>query len=131
VIVQGVALPTLYWPVDKVDSRLRPGDLNLVDYNTCHICQSAWSESTDVLSCTPCLVVVPDKVAWVIFWKVFCWSCGPPTGSVGPTIRLASLLIGQTHLSGMTVSLVGGDPVVPMSHSGCGTTTVIHAQDTL
>jgi hypothetical protein len=66
VIVQGVALPALYWPADKVSSlipsRLRPGDLSLVDYNTCHIRRSAWSESTDVLSCTSSLVVILDKV---------------------------------------------------------------------
>jgi hypothetical protein len=68
VIVQGVVLPALYWPADKVGSqtpgRLRPGDLNLVDYNTYHIRRSAWSESTDVLSCTPSLEVVLDKVVW-------------------------------------------------------------------
>jgi hypothetical protein len=33
----GVALPALYWPADKVGarapSRLRPGDLSLIDYN--------------------------------------------------------------------------------------------------
>jgi hypothetical protein len=41
----------------------------------------------------------------------------PPTMSVGPTDRLASLLVGQTYLSGTVVSLVGGDPGVPMSHT--------------
>jgi hypothetical protein len=59
VIVQGVALPTLYWPSDKVSSqtpgRLRPGDLSLVVYNYCHIRRAAFSESTVVLSCTPSL----------------------------------------------------------------------------
>jgi hypothetical protein len=39
-----------------------------------------------------------------------------PTRSVGPTDRSASLLVGQTHLSGTTMSLVGGDLGVPMSH---------------
>jgi hypothetical protein len=48
--------------------------------------------------------------------KVFRWSCGPPTRSVGPTDRSAGRLAGQTHLSGTTVSLVDGDPGVPMSH---------------
>jgi hypothetical protein len=68
VIVQGVALPALYWPADKVGSQtpgqLQPGDLNLVDYNTCHSRRSTRSESTDVLSCTPSLEVVQDKVIW-------------------------------------------------------------------
>jgi hypothetical protein len=36
--------------------------------------------------------------------------------SVGPTDRSASLLVSQTHLSGTAVSLVGGDPGVPMPH---------------
>jgi hypothetical protein len=47
---------------------------------------------------------------------VFRRSCGPQTRSVGPTNRSAGLLVGQTHLSGTAVSLVGGDPGVPMSH---------------
>jgi hypothetical protein len=72
--------------------------------------------STEVLSCTPSLEVVPNEVVWEIFWKVFRRSCGPPTRSVGPTDRSAGLLVGRTHLSGTAVSLVGGDPRVPMSH---------------
>jgi hypothetical protein len=38
------------------------------------------------------------------------------TRSFGPTDRSAGLLVGRTHLSGTAVSLVGGDPGVPMSH---------------
>jgi hypothetical protein len=64
----------------------------------------------------PSLEVVADQVVWGIFWKVFRRSCGPPTRSVGPTVRSASLLVGQTHLLGTGVSLVGEDPGVPMSH---------------
>jgi hypothetical protein len=41
----------------------------------------------------------------------------PPTRSVGPTDRSASLLVGRTYLPGTVVSLVGGNPGVPMSHS--------------
>jgi hypothetical protein len=67
-MLQGVVLPALYWPADKVGSQtpgwLRLGDLSLVYYNTCHIRRSAWSESTDVLSCTSSLVVILDKVVW-------------------------------------------------------------------
>jgi hypothetical protein len=47
-------------------------------------------------------------------------SCGLPTRSVGPTDRLTSLLVGRTHLSGTVVSLVCGDPGVPMSHKNVG-----------
>jgi hypothetical protein len=36
-------------------------------------------------------------------------------GRLGPLDRSAGLLVGQTHLSGV-VSLVAGDPGVPMSH---------------
>jgi hypothetical protein len=58
-----------------------------------------------------------NLVIWGIFWKVFRRSCGRPTRSVGPTDRSAGLLVGRTNLSGATVSLVGRDPGVPMSHT--------------
>jgi hypothetical protein len=51
-----------------------------------------------------------------IFRKVFRRSCGLPTRSGWPTNRSAGLLVGRTHLSGTDVSLVDGDPGVPMSH---------------
>jgi hypothetical protein len=57
-----------------------------------------------------------DQVVWGIFWKVFRRSCVPLTRLVGPTNRSAGLLVGWTYLSGTAVSLVGGDPGVPMSH---------------
>jgi hypothetical protein len=75
-----------------------------------------WAKSTVVLSCTPSLEVVLNEVVWGILWKVFKRSRGLPTRLVGPTNRSTSLLIGWTHLSGTVVSLVGGDPGVPMSH---------------
>jgi hypothetical protein len=77
------------------------------------------SKSTEVLSCIPSIEVVLNKVAQGIFWKVFRRSCGLPTRSVGPTDRSASLLVCWTHLSKTAVSLIGGDPVVPMSHRCC------------
>jgi hypothetical protein len=43
-------------------------------------------------------------------------SLGPHIRSGRPTDRSAGLLVGRSHLSGMAVSLVGGDPGVPMSH---------------
>jgi hypothetical protein len=58
---------------------------------------------------------VPNEAVWGIFWKVFRRSCGSPTRSVGPTDRSADLLVGQTHLSGTAMILVGGDPGA-MSH---------------
>jgi hypothetical protein len=65
----------------------------------------------------PSLEIVLDWVVWGIFWKVFRRSCGRPTRSVGPTDRLAFLMVGQTHFSGTAVSQVGGDPGVPKSHN--------------
>jgi hypothetical protein len=41
---------------------------------------------------------------------------GRQLGRLGPLVRSASLLVGRTYLSGTAVSLVGGDPEVPMSH---------------
>jgi hypothetical protein len=41
---------------------------------------------------------------------------GLPTRSAGPTNRSADLLVGWTHLSGIAVNLVGGNPGVPKSH---------------
>jgi hypothetical protein len=58
-----------------------------------------------------------NQVVWEIFWKFFRRSCGLPTRSIGPTDRSAGLLVGRTHFSGTAVSLVGGDPGVPMSHT--------------
>jgi hypothetical protein len=115
-----VASSALYRPADEVGSqtpvRLRLGDLSL-HYTSCHILSICFGRSPPrSLSCTPSLEVVEDQVVWGIFWKVFRRSCGLPTRSVGATDRSASLLVGRTHLSGTAVSLVGGDPGVPMSH---------------
>jgi hypothetical protein len=63
----------------------------------------------------PSLEVVMNQVVWGIFYKFFRRSCRPPTRSVGPTERSVGLLVGQTYLSGTIVSLVSGDPGVPMS----------------
>jgi hypothetical protein len=40
---------------------------------------------------------------------------GHQLGRLDPAVR-SGLLVGGTHLSGTVVSLVGGDPGVPMSH---------------
>jgi hypothetical protein len=41
---------------------------------------------------------------------------GRQLGWLGPLDRSAGLLLGRTRLSGTVVSLVGGDPGVPVSH---------------
>jgi hypothetical protein len=105
----------LYWPADKVGSqipsRLRPGDLSLVDYTL--------AISVDLLGRNPLLSCLVRQVLRSfrirlsrIFWKVFRRSCGPPR-SVGSTVRSAGLLVGRTHLSETAMSLVGGDPGYP------------------
>jgi hypothetical protein len=121
-VTRGITSSALYWPADEVGSQspgqLRPGDLSL-RYTSCHIPSICLGEVHRglVLSCTPSLEVVADQVVWRIFWKVFRRSRGLPTRSDGPTDRSTGLLVGRTHLSGTVVSLVGGDPRVPMSHT--------------
>jgi hypothetical protein len=39
------------------------------------------------------------------------------SGRAGSTDRSAGLLVGRARLSGTAETLVGGDPLVPMSHS--------------
>jgi hypothetical protein len=118
VMLQGVTSSALYWPADEVGSltpgRLRPGDLSLC-YTSCHISSICFRRNPPrSLSCTASLEVVMDQVVWEIFWKVFRRSCGMLTRSVGPTDRSAGPLVGRTHLSRTAVSLVGGDPGVPI-----------------
>jgi hypothetical protein len=99
--------------VDRSPGRLQQGNLSQVDYNSCHILSIYFDRSPlRSLSCTLSLEVVVDQVVWEVFRR----SCGPPTRSVGPTDRSTGLLVGRAHLSGTVVSLVGGDPGVPMSH---------------
>jgi hypothetical protein len=102
--------------VDWCLGRFQHGNISLVCLHHGRLIRAA-------LICLECLVLRAklssrlDKVVWGIFWKVFRRSCGPPTRSVAPTNRSAGLLVGRTHLSGTAVSLVSGDPGVPMSHT--------------
>jgi hypothetical protein len=59
--------------------------------------------------------VNPSRLPCLARQPVFS-SSGPHVRSGRPTDRSAGLLVGRTRLSGMVVSLVGGDPGVPMSH---------------
>jgi hypothetical protein len=97
--------------VDRSPGRLQQVNLSLVEYNSCHILSIYFDRSPlRSLSCTLSLEVVVDQVVWEVFWKVFRRSCGLPTRSVGPTDRLAGLLVGRAHLSGTVVSLVSQAP---------------------
>jgi hypothetical protein len=51
----------------------------------------------------------PSGLPWLACQAVFSPS-GPHVRSGRPTDRSAGLLVGRTHLSGMIVSLVGGNP---------------------
>jgi hypothetical protein len=102
--------------VDQSPSRLQQGNLYLFCLHHGGLIRVALIH-LDCLVLHAKLSSRPDKVVWGIFWRVFRRSCGLPTRSVGPTDRSAGLLVGRIHLSGTVVSLVGGDPGVPMSHS--------------
>jgi hypothetical protein len=101
--------------VDQSPGQLQQGNLSLVCLHHERLIRAALIH-LDFLVLRAKLSSRLDKVVWGIFKKVFRRSCGPPTRPVRPTNRSAGLLVGRTHLSGMAVSLVGGDPGVPMSH---------------
>jgi hypothetical protein len=118
-IVTRIASPALYWPADEVGSqthgRLRPGDLSLL-YNACHIlsiclveihwclvlCAKSWGLAE--LGRLGNLLEGLQKVEWAI--NELGWAHGQV---IGPSTRSEPLV-------GMVVSVVGGDPGVPMSH---------------
>jgi hypothetical protein len=81
-------------------SRLQHVNLSLASYNM-----------KGLPSC-----LIPPGLPCLACQAVFS-SSSPHVRSDRPTDRLAGLLVGRTHLSGTTVSPVGGDPGVPMSHS--------------
>jgi hypothetical protein len=97
-------LPALYWAMDKVGG----------------------PESRSVTTGKPISSLFTSLKAYLSFLnptglpclarQVVFSSSGPHVRSGGPTDRSAGLFVGRTHLSGTVVSLVGGDPGVPMSH---------------
>jgi hypothetical protein len=99
-------LPAIYWATDKVSG---PESKSVTTGKP----MSSQLQHGKLIQAT---LIRLDVVVWGIFLKVFKRSCGLPTRLVGPTNRSAGLLLGRTHLSGTAVSLVGGDPGVPMSH---------------
>jgi hypothetical protein len=112
-------LPALYWATDKVgglESRSVTTWKPIFSQSQRRKLIRAALIRLDSLVLHAKLSSRLDKVVWGIFWNVFRRSCGPPTRSVGPTDRSASLLVGRTHLSGTAMSLIGGDLGVPMSH---------------
>jgi hypothetical protein len=102
--------------VDRSLGRLQQGNLSLICLHHGRLIRAALIR-LDCLVLRNKLSSHLDKVVWGIFWKVLRRLCGPPTRSVGPTNRSEGLLVGWTHSLGTAVSLVGGDPGVPMSHN--------------
>jgi hypothetical protein len=97
-------LPALYWATDKVGG---PESRSVTTRKPI----SSQLQHEAYLSC-----LNPSGLPCLVRQAVFT-SSNPHIRSGGPTDRLASLLVGRTHLSGTAVSLVGGDPEVPMSHT--------------
>jgi hypothetical protein len=112
-------LPALYWTTDKVGG---PESRSVTTGKPISSLFTSWKPYPSCLNPSelPCLarqaVFSSGEGRLGILLKVFRRSCGLPTRSVGPTDRSAGLLVGRTRLTGTTVSLVGGDPGVPMSH---------------
>jgi hypothetical protein len=102
--------------MDRSPGRLQQGNLSLVCLHHGSIIRAALIR-LNYLVLHAKLTSRLGEVVSGFFWKVFRRSCGQPTRSIGPTDRSAGLLVGRTHLSSTAVSLVGGDPGVPMSHT--------------
>jgi hypothetical protein len=88
-----VASPALYWPTDEVGSqtpgRLRPGDLNLVDYIACHIPSICFGRNPP----RPCLVRQVLRSCWI---RLSGESSGRSSGGrVGRQLNQLGPLIGR------------------------------------
>jgi hypothetical protein len=100
----GTPLPALYWAKDKVGG---PESRSVTTGKPISSLFTSWKAYPSCLNLSglPCLA-----------HQAIFSSSGPHVRSGRPTDRSAGLLVGRTHLSGTAVSLVGGDPGVPMSH---------------
>jgi hypothetical protein len=100
----GTPLPALYWVTNKVGG---PESGSVTTGKPISSLFTSWKAYPSCLnpSGLPCLARL----------DVFS-SLGPHVRSGRPTDRSAGLLVGWTYLSGTAMSLVGGDPGVPMSH---------------
>jgi hypothetical protein len=116
-VVQWVASSALYWSADEVGSqtpgRLQPGDLSL-RYTSCRIPSICFRRSPP-RSCLVRRVLRSCRMrsSGKSSGRSSGGRVGRQLGRLGP---LTGLLVGRTHLSGTIVSLVSGDPRVPMSH---------------
>jgi hypothetical protein len=97
-------LPALYWVMDKVGG---PESRSVTTRKPISSLFTSWKDYPSCLN--------PSRLSCLARQAVFT-SLGPHVKSSRHTDRSAGLLVGRTHLSGTAVSLVGGDPGVPMSH---------------
>jgi hypothetical protein len=97
-------MPALYWATNKVGG---PESMSVTIGKPISSLFTSWKAYPSCVNSSglPCL----------LRQAVFL-SSGAHVRSGRPTDRSAGLLVGRTHLSGTAVSLVGGDPGVPMSH---------------
>jgi hypothetical protein len=99
----GTPLPALYWTTDKVGG---PESKSVTTGKPISSVFTSWKAYLICLN--------PSGLPCLAHQAVFS-SSGPHVRSGRPTDRSVGLLVGRTHLSGTAVSLVGGDPGVPMS----------------
>jgi hypothetical protein len=97
-------LPALYWATDKVGG---PESKSVTTGKPISSLFTSWKAYLSYLN--------PFGLPCLARQAVFS-SLDPHVKSGGPADRSAGLLVGRTHLLGTAVSLVGGDPGVPMSH---------------
>jgi hypothetical protein len=97
-------LPALYWVTNKVGG---PESKSVKTGKPISNLFTSWKAYPSCLN--------PSGLPWLARQAVFSPS-GLHVRSGRPTDRSAGLLVGRTHLSGMVVSMVGGNPGVPMSH---------------
>jgi hypothetical protein len=97
-------LPALYWGTNKVGG---PESRSVTTGKPISSLFTSWKAYSSCLN--------PSGLPCLARQAVFS-SSGPHVRSDRPTDRSTGLLVGRTHLSGATVSLVCGDPGVPMSH---------------
>jgi hypothetical protein len=97
-------LPALYWGTGKVGG---PESKSVTTGKPIYSLFTSWKAYPSCLN--------PSGLPCLSRQAVFS-SSGPHVRSDRPTDKSMGLLVGRTLLSGTTMSLVGGDPGVPMSH---------------
>jgi hypothetical protein len=110
----GTPLPALYWATDKVGG---PESMSVTTGKPMSSQLQHGKLIQDALVRLVCLVLhvkLSSRLGNLLEGlQEVVWA---PTRSLGPTNRSTGLLVGRTHLSRTTVSLVDGDQGYHMSH---------------